>query len=239
MILPSSSSALRRRAYSLVEIVIAAAISSSVAIPIMATFIYVAKSIATSSNQAQVRILADSALNRLAQDVRDSSNSAYNRTSAGGTPWPPVTGNTNADAEMKLTLLSAADGSVIEWTYARAGNKQLTRTRSWYQGAALQTETKGYLIRFENLIFTETRLVDALAGGGLGAPAVSSIRLVGRCFLSIPDHSSYYREIDGNGDGNYQNDIVGRDLFGLALPSIPDDPKWQYIFNLNVAFRNS
>lgn len=225
-----SRSSRRRVAFTLVEIFVALAILVSVAIPMFATFLFVLRGHATATNQSVIRTSTDKVVNQLTTDIRNTSRGRYNeivedRLKTTGTGY-------------ELTLLDSVQGQRIVWVYTNAtGRFQRTTTR--FNGTATPTVSMNEY----DTIFTDLRMTETLRSdnptevGGAATGTITGIRLWGRTMLTLAPYHTTFKEVDGNGDGAYRHDEVGAALFDLDDEG--DDPRWQYIFNVQPTFRNT
>jgi hypothetical protein len=225
----------RRRAVTLTEVLFAVTISALVAIPVMATMLYVIRTHATASDITLARLEADKVIERLKQDVRNTSRSIYNRQN-----WPQVR-TEPATGIRRLTLFDSVLGNLITWSYNPATNF-LTRRVERINGRATELlEERTYTTRFRNFTIDEERnsvvIVENPETGTLATVNYTGgVRIRTRVFLRMDPANSIFQEVDGNKDGSLENDAVGAALFGL--PNRNDDPRWQYIINVRAAFRN-
>lgn len=217
----------RRRALTFIETMVVVGILGLISVPIFATLMWVTRAWATTQDMSLTRINTDLIINQLEQDIRNSTVTAYNSPQ-----WPRLSGTASTAPVMSVTLLDMVHGQRILWTYTRATGR-LSRRVTFLSGGAEAVRQTDY-----TRIFPDFQLAEVLRNEvGWPAPRATGIRITGRVFHSLEPNNTIWNEIDGNGDDTYRNDIVGRDMFGLTFQG--DDPKWQHIFNVQVAFRNT
>lgn len=230
-VLPSFTRSRSRRAVSYIEIMVVSGILGLIATPLFATMLWAARALATTQDVARTRIGVEMTINQMEMDIRNAKAEAYNLGS-----WKRLTGTAANDAKMKLTLLDMVNGQEIVWTYTRA-TKKLSRTVTRTSGGVDATSVTNYDRVYPDFQLAEISRLEYGSDNVTGIPRITGIRITGRAFQSLKPNNTIWNEVDANHDGSFRNDLVGRDMFGLSY--VGDDPKWQYIFNVQVAFRNS
>ncbi|CAN5303691.1 hypothetical protein BH09SUM1_BH09SUM1_11080 [soil metagenome] len=220
----------RRQAMTLVEMMFVTAISIMVAVPVLSTMTFVMRTHATAEDQSLQRIRTDKVTDQISMDIRNTSRGTYNSVG-----WAVLSGTATTDPTMVLSLFDTVLGQRIKWTYTRSTRK-LSRETTQYDGATavVTISTKDYNVKFQDFTMAEVIQPDP-------APATTSqitaIRVVGRTFLTMTPYNTTWQEVDGNGDNDLRDDKIGAALFGRTDQN--DDPKWQYVFNVETAFRNT
>lgn len=223
---PKSPLAARRRrgaGFTLIEIMFVAGIMLLVTIPISTAFIFVLRVYATAADQALSRTYLDKVMNRLIQDIKNNSSTAYDNAS-----WPRLTGGNSTDAVLRLVLLDSMMGERVTWTYTRSTQRVTRRVDAWDGASMVQRSTRTYSRRIPDLIMSHR--IDPEG-------KITGIRVVARIFVTLKPSNTSWKEQDPNNDGSFRNDRVGASLFGLT--NVGDDPVWQYIVNVDPSFRNN
>lgn len=230
----------RRRGMTLVEMMMTVFVMGLVLAPLTAAFGFVLRTQATAADVTMVRLKTEQVIARLKADIRGASAGAYN--TIGYPRVKVVAGNT------VLTLLEMGMGSQIVWTYSPS-TKKLTRQVGIMSGSSLSTTSETFDLEFNDLVLQEVQYKEFLpvedpTGTGViiedptsNQNQITAIRVRGRTLHRLKPNLTVWKEIDANKDGKFDDDAVGRDLFGRTYRG--DDPRWQYIFNAQVAFRNS
>lgn len=108
-----------RRGFTLIELLISILIAVPLIASLFAAFLYILRIQATVADQSFVRINTDNAIQRLQQDIRNTSSGLYNSGAWQSlNPLQGGAGNENAD-RMVLQLLDSANGQRITWTFYR------------------------------------------------------------------------------------------------------------------------
>ncbi|MGF1572601.1 MAG: PilW family protein [Sumerlaeia bacterium] len=160
-----------KKAFTLMELLFAILIGVPMLASILVAFVYVLRIQATISDQSFVRINTDIAIQRLQQDIRNTSSGLYN--SGAWQELNPLTGgagNINEDT-MVLQLLDSANGLRITWTYFRtpqtytAGSESVTavnvlsrRVLDLNDPTASPVTTNYINMPYSDLVFREVRL---------------------------------------------------------------------------------
>ncbi|MEQ8820108.1 MAG: hypothetical protein RLY93_07660 [Sumerlaeia bacterium] len=224
----------RRRAATLMELLIATSIMLFVTVPMMYSMIFVLRAQATIAAQTRARIEAKIAVNRMVNDIQRTSSELYNAAN-----WTGVeTVTDGSDVVRVLRLFDAIRGERIEWEYNET-TENLTRT-TFDAVSGSQVHQHNLIGRFANLEWEEVlfREFDSLEedDSDLTDLTVTAITIRARMFPRLQPPHTVYREFDGNGDGDYEDDATGELLFGLE--DLGDDPGWQYVVNISSGFRN-
>lgn len=249
------------------------AIAAPIVATITATLIFTMRAQATYGDQSMIRSSTDAVLQRLAQDIRNTSASSYN-SEVWQFPVPALQGEDQAAPVMTLRLFDSTNGLRITWTFHRTdvdGKENILErsTLDLNDPSATVVQTEYRKMPFTDLTFDEIELqeyqvstdlsgqLDISGSGDEGDSGfvyqnqfdnidntnnltpfrVTAIEVRGRSLSRISPRNSLTTEIDGNGDNDLRDDAVGARFFGRTDEG--DDPSWQYIYNFEVAFRNS
>lgn len=237
----------------LVELMFAIVIAAPIVLSLTLTLILTLRTQATYGEQAIIRDTTDSVLNRLAQDIRNTSSSGYNSDewqsptrALTGITWtrdvdtgedgPPLVAQDN---QMVLRLIDTANGRSIIWTYDRAQNTLTRQTQDLRNVAAPLVTTNFAQLSFSDLTFREIRQsqIDSALGGDETSNSITAIHILGRTLSRITRINTVNVEVDGNNDGDIRDDALGAAFFGRTDEG--DNPSFQYFYNFEVAFRNT
>lgn len=223
----------RKKAYTLIELLMASFISLGVTIPIFQTFIYITRSQMTNFNIVDQRRRASIVMQTLMQDIRYNNMGAYNQSF-----WQKVTGGATTAPKMTLWLLNSTVGERVRWTYDRTTQHWQRRAETINNaGVAVVSRTDDFFIKFGDVY------VEEVTGKALVASSVVDniigIRVVARVFLTMRPNHTLVQEVDANGDGKYTDDKVGAaPALKLGHTNRGDNPGWQHIYNVTTSFRN-
>jgi type II secretory pathway pseudopilin PulG len=229
---------LRTKAFTLTEALVVVGLMSLVTVPVLYTFQFILRTQATAANQSMVRLDTNKAINQLIFDLRNTSRGMYNEiadnklkvTSGAGTP----------NLSYQITILDTVTGQRIRWSYDAVSQQLTRRSEDFSTSATPVISETTFRTRFADFRLEETLRDDIpteTAGGGTVDETITGIRISGRSFLSLRPYHTTFREVDANNDGDFRNDKVGAELFGRD--DLGDDPRWQYIFNVQMTFRNT
>lgn len=226
----------RRRGMTLVEIIFVSAITLMITVPMTYTLIFVSKTHATAADQSLQRVRTDKIIDQMIMDIRNTSRGTYNSVG-----WTLLSGTGSTAPKMTLSLFDTVMGQRVTWTYTRkiVGGKvlygKLSRQTTAYNGSGSPLiRTTNYPLQFADFTMTEIVQPDP-------PPAITTlytaIRVRGRVLLDINVANTTWKEKDGDNNKDFRDDKIGAALFGRVDKN--DDPKWQYIINVEPAFRNT
>lgn len=262
----------KKKSFTMMELLVSMAIAAPIVATITATLIFAMRAQATYGDQSMIRYSTDAVLQRLAQDIRNTSASSYN-SEVWQFPEPALQGEELSAPVMTLRLFDSTNGLRITWTFNRTGELENILTRTIVDlndplGTAIVTDYRK--LPFTDLTFNEielqeyqttTDLSDQLDIGNASQQEqdngfvyqsqwdniddtnnltpfrVTAIEVRGRSLSRVSARNSLTNEVDANGDNDLRDDAVGARFFGRTDEG--DDPSWQYIYNFEVAFRNS
>ena len=164
------------RSFTLVELLMTILIAVPLVISLFVAFLFVLRIQATVTDQSFVRVNTDGIIQRLQQDIRNTSSGVYNSDFwQNQNPLTGGFGNENADV-MTLRLIDSANGRTITWDYYRTpqtititneeGEEEtissqniLARTVTDLTVANAQPVTTNYVrLPFSDLVFREILL---------------------------------------------------------------------------------
>ena len=228
-----------RRGMTVIELAFASAIFITVSIPVLAAMMFVLRTQATASDVTLTRLQAESVVWQIRADIRNSSSGAYNTVG-----WPRLL---ETESAISWTLLDTVGGSRIRWTFEKGSNLLHRDVGTVVDDSMANTRTT-YPVVFVDFRAREIQHTEFAALVGAGGEVdvedesssqtqVTAIGITGRVFHRLGHHLTVWREVDGNGDGSFADDQLGADLFDRENEG--DDPRWQYLFNSQIGFRNS
>lgn len=245
------------KGFTLLELMMAILVAVPMMVSMFVAFIYVLQVQATVSDQSFVRMNTDIAIQRLQQDIRNTSSGMYNSNAF--QLRNPLTGGVGHEGEsqMQLLLADTANGQEIRWVFDRENSILSRHVIDLTVVGASEVTTDYVRMPFSDLVFDEVRLSEystPLAPNGqnlLGSngeiieddedyitpSSVVAIEIKGRTLHRLSPKNTIWKEIDVNSDADLRDDTVGAELFGRTDSG--DQPKWQYIYNVTTTLRNS